>query len=82
MAVLSDPNRAELMADWMRENRSAVGITKSDLRASVNALDAFLDTNAAAINAAIPQPARGVLSTAQKAHLLMFVIRQRYVRGA
>lgn len=82
MALLSDSNRAELMADWMRDNRAAVSVTKADLRAAVNALDAFLDTNVTAINNAIPLPARTGLSTAQKAQLLMFVIRQRYVKGA
>lgn len=82
MAVLSDPDRRDVWAEFMRDNAAPVGVTKADLRAAVNALDAFLETNAAAINTAIPQPARGALSTAQKAMLLTYVIRKRYVKGA
>lgn len=83
MAVLSDNDRAEVWAQWMRDNADTVGaMTKSDLRAAANALDDFLNTNATAINNAIPQPARGVLSTSQKARLLMLVIQRRYIAGA
>lgn len=86
MAVLSDNDRAELWAEFMRElsrDRDSVGaITKADLRAAVNALDDYLHTNASAINTAIPQPARGVLTASQKARLLRAVITQRYVKGA
>jgi hypothetical protein len=66
----------------MRSPDGSPAVTKADLRAAVDALDDFLNTNAAAINTAIPQPARGALTTTQKAKLLMFVIRQRYVKGA
>lgn len=85
MAVLTDAARAVVWADTMRQlsnDHEAVGITKADLRAAVDALDSFLDSNAAAINSAIPQPARGSLSTSQKARLLMYVIERRYVDGA
>ena len=86
MAVLSDADRAELWAEYQREisrDGEAFGaLTKADLRAAVNALDDFLNTNATTINNAIPQPARAELTTEQKARLLMFVIRQRYLKGA
>lgn len=83
MAVLSDNDRAEVWAQWMRDNTDTVGaMTKADLRAAADALDDFLNTNAAAINSAIPQPARGVLTAPQKARLLMLVIQMRYVKGA
>lgn len=81
MAVLTDPQRAAATADWQRDlafRAETCGITKADLRAAVNGLDVFLDTNATAINNAIPQPARGALSTKQKARLLMYVIQARY----
>lgn len=85
MAVLSDGDRsatwAELMQEWSNA-REAVGITKTDLRAAVDAIDTWLNDNAASANAAIPQPARGALTTAQKARLLMFVVRRRYLSGA
>lgn len=86
MAVLSDSDRAELWAEFMRElsrDRDPIGdMTKADLRAAVNAIDNFLNTNAAALNSAIPQPARGVLTTSQKARLLRAVTTQRYIKGA
>lgn len=85
MAVLADADRSEVWAEYMREmsgNAEATPLTKADLRAAVNALDDFLGGNATAINNAIPQPARGALTTAQKARLLVYVIRQRYIKGA
>ena len=78
MAVLIDADRIALWAQWMRLNTEACSITKVDLRAAVNALDDFMETNAAAINTAIPQPARGALSTAQKARLLAYVVNKRW----
>jgi len=85
MAILSDPDRADLWADFMRDqsiDRAALALTKTDLRAAVNALDQFLSDNAAAINSAIPQPARGALTVQQKAKLLMFVIQKRFLKNA
>lgn len=84
MATLSDSARRDLWAAYMQEvstDREPLALTKADLRAAVDALDTFLSDNAAAINTAIPQPARGALTTAQKARLLVFVIRARYLGG-
>lgn len=79
MAVLNEFNRAALWAEFQRADTGALGaVSKADLRAAVNALDDFLDTNAATINSAIPQPARAELTVKQKALLLMFVIARRY----
>lgn len=85
MANLSAAQRAELWAAYMQdisEAREPCAITKAQLRAAVDALDAWLETNAATINTAIPQPARGSLTAPQKARLLTYVIRQRYLVGA
>lgn len=85
MAVLSDPDRAALWAEFMRDRsgaRDPLALTKADLRAAVNAVDDWLNNNAAALNSAIPQPARGALSTPQKALLLQFVVSRRYLSGA
>lgn len=86
MAVLSDPTRATLNAEYQRaigRDREGFGsLTKADLLAAVNAIDAFLDANAATINSAFPLPARTVLTSAQKARLLSFVIQYRYIAGA
>jgi hypothetical protein len=85
MATLTTEQRAALWAELMQElsrDGETVGITKPELRAAVDALDTWLDTNAATINTAIPQPARSALTASQKARLLMFVVRYRYVESA
>ncbi len=85
MAVLSDPDRAALWAEFMRDRsgaRDPLALTKADLRAAVNAIDDWLNTNAAALNSAIPQPARGALTVPQKALLLQHCVARRYLSGA
>ena len=81
MAVLSDDTRAAISADFQRarsnEREVLPGVTKADLRAAVNALDSYLDTNAAALNSAIPQPVRGALTTKQKLRLAAAVLIKR-----
>jgi len=63
----------------MRDNTIALGaVAKPDLRAAVNAMDQWIDDNATAFNLAIPQPARGVLTTRQKAWLFSLVIKRRF----
>ena len=80
MAVLDNTDRAKLWADFMSSNTEVMGITKADLRAAVDAIDDWLNTNASTLNSVIPQPARGTLSTKQKAKLLVHVIEKRYER--
>lgn len=86
MAVLTNNARRELWRSYMQEmsaQQQAVGpITKADLRAAVDALDDFLNTNASAINQAIPQPARSALTVPQKARLLVYVVERRFSEGA
>jgi len=83
MAVLSNADRAEVTAEFMRENSEAIGaMVKADLRGAVNGLDDFANTNAATINLSIPLPARTVLTAAQKARLFSLVIRKRYIKGS
>lgn len=83
MAALSDTARAEVTAEWQRTNTAVVGaITKADLRAAINAIDQYFVDNAAAINSAIPQPARGQLTTKQKALILTAVVAKRYILEA
>lgn len=78
MAVLSDNDRFATWAEYMQENKEAIGITKQDLRAAINAADAWIDSNAASFNTALPQPARGALSAKQKAMLFMAVATKRF----
>ena len=86
MAILADADRQEVRAKYCNELPGEnVGplpaIVKDDFLAAVAGLDEYLDANATAINQAIPQPARGALSVKQKALLLVYVIRQRYMRA-
>ena len=79
MAVLTDAQRRELWAEYQRSGTGPMGaLTKNDLRAAVDAIDNWVDTNSAAFNSAIPQPARGALTARQKAALLMFVVSRRF----
>jgi hypothetical protein len=85
MAVLTDEQRREMWAEFMRElsaDRNPCAITKADLRAAFDALDDWMHANAATINAAIPQPARAGLTAPQKARLLAAVLHKRYSAGA
>ncbi len=87
MAVLSDNDRAlvsklfqEFCGHSTNANERTFGaLTKSQLRDAVNAIDVWLNDNAAAANSAIPQPARAELTTKQKARMLVFVIERRYL---
>lgn len=82
MAVLSDPDRAALNAQLMRDLSDAhesCPLTKAELRAAINAADDWANTNAASYNSALPVAARNNLTANQKARLLLAVIRQRWV---
>lgn len=83
MAVLSNADRAACSRDFQVHPQVGTfgAVTKANILAAVNALDDFLETNAATINSVIPQPARGVLTVQQKALLLQFVIEKRYIRS-
>jgi hypothetical protein len=79
MAVLSDQDRKDIWAKWMQDNTEGVTITKQDVRAAVDAVDAWVDANQTSYNNAIPQPARGALTTDQKARILMEVVTRRFI---
>ncbi len=81
MAVLGDNDRVTMVqkfAQDMSGTRTAVSIVKADMRAAVNAIDDWVQANASAFNTAIPQPARGALTTQQKAKLLWYVVQRRF----
>ncbi len=81
MAVLSDADRVDEWAGFMSDASSRfelIDLTKQDLREAVNAVDDWIDANAAAFNQALPVAARTSLTAAQKAELLMRVVRRRF----
>jgi hypothetical protein len=78
--ALTSEQRAALTQLFMSDHsatRTNIPISKADIRAAINAVDDWCDTNAASFNTAIPQPARGALSSTQKALLLSYVALRR-----
>lgn len=82
MAALATQDRFDLWADFMRRNAESITISKPDLRAAVDAIDNWVESNKTAFNAAIPQPARAALTAPQKAALFMYVVGKRFDKGA
>lgn len=85
MATLIEQDRADVWTQIMRllsADRDSTGLSKADLRAAIDAADAWAEANKAEYNAALPLPARTTLTAAQKARLLALVILKRYEKGA
>lgn len=84
MAVMSTSERQAVSADYQRDvcevRGSFAGLTKADLQAAVNAIDAWIDDNTASFNTSIPQPARNALTAQQKSDLFLRVLKRR-VKG-
>lgn len=81
MAVLADSIRVQIWRGLMRywsAQLEGVGVDKTDLRAAVNAMDDFLNTNATAINNALPTAFKTNATTGQKALLLAVVALARF----
>lgn len=84
MALLQDADRLSLWQLFMAllsRDRDTITISKADLRAAVNAADAWVNANKVSYNAALPLPARTSLTDAQKANLLILVVLRRYERN-
>lgn len=77
MAVLSDNDRAAAWAELMRRFDGVTSLSKADLRAAVNAVDDWVDSNSSSFNTALPQPARSTLTAKQKAQVLVYVVTRR-----
>lgn len=81
MATLTNAKRKALWAEFMAalsDRHEPLALTKPELRDALDAMDTWMDGNAAAFNAAIPQPARTALTAKQKAELFMLVVRGRF----
>lgn len=81
MALLTNQDRRELWAKFMREASAIwekLGLSKSDLRAAVDATDQWIEDNQASFNQAIPLPARTALTQKQKVRLFMEVAKRKY----
>jgi hypothetical protein len=78
MAVLSETERAAASAEIQRTTDCPGTVTKAQLRAAIDATDAWIDSNAASFNSALPTAARNALTARQKAALFMFVASRRF----
>ena len=81
-APLTDSKRVKIWAETMSET-SAVHeglgtLTKAELRAAVNAIDAWIGANQASFNLAIPEPAKTQLSQKQKLKIFLKILNARW----
>jgi hypothetical protein len=80
MANLSDADRITVWRALMERAECPGTVLKTEFRAAVNDLDAYLESTAAALNSALPQPYRGAATQAQKAALLAAVALKKWGR--
>lgn len=66
------------MMRYLSRTSDPIAVTKAELAAAVTAADAWVDSNAASYNSALPLAARNNLTTAQKSLLLVAVVLMRY----
>ena len=81
MAILTDTSREKVWAKLMRRlsnNREPIALSKTDLRAAVDAADSWADANSASYNSTLPAAAQTDLTAPQKAEILMGVITERF----
>jgi hypothetical protein len=82
MANLPDADRLRiwrgLMRYWSGLQETVAGFVKADLKATVDAADAWVDSNAASYNAALPNPFRSNATQSQKSLLLVAVVLMRF----
>jgi hypothetical protein len=80
MAKLTDAKRRKLFADYMERSsadREPLPLSKTELRAAVDATDDWINANAASFSAALSAAARSALTARQKARLLFDVAEAR-----
>lgn len=81
MAVLTTEERAQVRADviarWNSDS-AAPPIDKPQLAAVIGAMDDWIEANFTSLNAAIPQPQRGLLSARLKFMIFMTVAMRRF----
>ena len=84
MAVLSDPDRADVRHDictTLSRESVSVALTKAEWHAAVNAVDQWVEDNKGSYNTALPEPAKSVLTNGLKARLLTSVVEKRFETG-
>lgn len=77
MAVLPELDRARTLIGLMRQEQFSGAYTKADLRAALDATDAWIESNQASFNVALPQPFRNQATLEQKTLLFCYVALRR-----
>lgn len=84
MAVLDNVDRLAVWADFMSRmgpEERAGPMTKTDFKAAIDAMDAFVAANATAINNAFPTASRVALTNVEKIGVFAYVALKRYGKG-
>lgn len=81
-ASLPDADRHEVYADLMRLQSAELihtgAITKSQMRAAVDATDQWISDNSTSYNNSLPLIVRNTLSNKEKARLFLVVAKRRF----
>lgn len=83
MATLIDEDRATIWGVYMAQlsrRREAMGLTKTELRETIDAVDNWLDTADASIYQALPAEAQANLTASQVRDIFMLVLSKRHER--
>ncbi len=77
MAVLPELDRARALIGLMRQEQISGNYSKADLRAALDATDAWIEANQSSFNVALPQPFRNQATLADKTLLFCYVALRR-----
>lgn len=77
MATLSEADRLKVWAHSMRGPEGIGCVLKTQLKSAVDAVDNWVESNAASYNTALPSPFQTAATTTQKYLLLMYVLMRR-----
>lgn len=84
MTVLDNTQRqtawANIMAQWSARNEE-VALLSGELRTNLDAVDQWVSDNQTSFNQALTVTARASLTAGQKAELLLFVVKRRFIEG-
>ncbi len=81
MAVLSEQERFDTWRQYMKDNLDPFTLTKTELRAGIDAADVWVQDNKVSFNNALPAAAKAELSALQKSQLLTYVAAKRFGGG-
>lgn len=77
MANLAEIDRVAIWQKFMALGDFPSSLTKADIKAAIDAIDAFIETNATAFNNAFPAEFKAAATAAQKAVIVGYVALKR-----